>query len=73
MHKKLDVIRAWHDVDYRNSLSEEELASLPENPAGLATVDETALRSVTGSTKLTANCDTRVVDSCHTPSNPVCT
>ncbi|MDY6876289.1 MAG: mersacidin/lichenicidin family type 2 lantibiotic [Chloroflexota bacterium] len=30
----LDVIRAWKDEGYRNSLSEAERALLPENPAG---------------------------------------
>jgi len=32
---KIDVVRAWKDELYRQSLSEEERASLPENPAGL--------------------------------------
>lgn len=32
--KKLDVIRAWKDADYKNSLTESELKSLPKNPAG---------------------------------------
>ena len=31
---KLDIIRAWRDEEYRNSLSQEAQASLPENPAG---------------------------------------
>ncbi len=48
MHKKIDVVRAWRDEEYRNSLTPEELATLPESPAGIATVDETALRSITG-------------------------
>jgi mersacidin/lichenicidin family type 2 lantibiotic len=47
MHK-IDVVRAWRDEEYRNSLTPEQLASLPESPAGVATVDEGALRSVTG-------------------------
>lgn len=34
MKHKVDVIRAWKDRAYRASLSAEELASLPENPAG---------------------------------------
>ena len=28
------VIRAWKDPEFRQSLSEEDLASMPENPAG---------------------------------------
>jgi len=31
----LDVIRAWKDEEYRFSLSEAQLQSLPENPAGM--------------------------------------
>ncbi len=30
----LDVVRAWKDESYRNSLSEAERAMLPANPAG---------------------------------------
>jgi mersacidin/lichenicidin family type 2 lantibiotic len=48
MKKKIDVIRAWRDEEYRNSLSAEERASLPENPAGLATVSDQTLRSIAG-------------------------
>ena len=29
-----NIIRAWKDVEYRNSLSENDRASLPPNPAG---------------------------------------
>lgn len=31
----VDVIRAWKDRDYRNSLSQEQLAALPANPVGM--------------------------------------
>lgn len=30
----MDIIRAWKDADYRNSLSEAERAALPAHPAG---------------------------------------
>jgi mersacidin/lichenicidin family type 2 lantibiotic len=67
MQKKLDVVRAWRDEEYRNSLSAEERASLPENPAGVATVDESTLRTITGgsilSKALGAQCTT-FVGSC---------
>lgn len=70
--KKIDVVRAWRDEEYRNSLSSEELASLPENPAGVAVVADSVLRSLTGGcgyTKmgcLTSQCapGSRSVDSC---------
>lgn len=69
MHKKVDVVRAWRDEEYRNSLSPEELASLPENPAGIATVDESSLRSVMGglaSKQIDPSCTT-FVWSCVKP------
>jgi mersacidin/lichenicidin family type 2 lantibiotic len=31
----LDVIRAWKDEEYRLNLSEDQLAALPDNPAGI--------------------------------------
>jgi mersacidin/lichenicidin family type 2 lantibiotic len=31
---KLDIARAWKDETYRQTLSEEELNTLPANPAG---------------------------------------
>ena len=46
--KKPDVIRAWRDEEYRDSLSAEEQAALPSNPAGIADVDDDALKSITG-------------------------
>jgi mersacidin/lichenicidin family type 2 lantibiotic len=64
MHKKIDVVRAWRDEEYRNSLTAEERAGLPENPAGMATVDDSILRSVTGG--LTRFCTTPDV-SCVPP------
>ena len=46
--KKIDTIRALRDADYRNSLTEAEQALLPENPAGVSTVADDTLKSVTG-------------------------
>ncbi|MEO6191965.1 MAG: mersacidin/lichenicidin family type 2 lantibiotic [Thermoanaerobaculia bacterium] len=63
--KKIDVIRAWRDEEYRNSLTEQELSSLPESPAGMATVDDSALRSV-GGAAWTTYCTT-FVGSCVKP------
>jgi mersacidin/lichenicidin family type 2 lantibiotic len=37
---RLDIIRAWKDAAYRQSLSKAQLAAMPANPAGL--VDLTA-------------------------------
>ncbi|HEV7786740.1 MAG TPA: mersacidin/lichenicidin family type 2 lantibiotic [Thermoanaerobaculia bacterium] len=65
MHKNIDVVRAWRDEEYRNSLSEQERAGLPENPAGFATVDDSALRSAQGASSF--GCPTTFVASCVKP------
>ncbi len=44
----LDIIRAWKDEDYRNSLSAEQLALLPENPAGMIEISDDELDAITG-------------------------
>jgi mersacidin/lichenicidin family type 2 lantibiotic len=44
----VNVIRAWKDEEYRNSLSEAERAALPENPAGLLDLTETELQQAEG-------------------------
>lgn len=46
--KKETMIRAWRDEEFRASLSDAELAELPEHPAGLLDVDDDMLRSVGG-------------------------
>ena len=40
---KLSIIRAWKDPEYRDSLSEEELVSLPSNPAGMIELSDAEL------------------------------
>jgi mersacidin/lichenicidin family type 2 lantibiotic len=32
--ESVDTVRAWWDTDYRGSLTEEQLAALPESPVG---------------------------------------
>lgn len=65
--KKIDVVRAWRDEEYRNSLTEEERASLPENPAGMAVVDDGSLRSISGAAYSTWFQCTTFVGSCVQP------
>jgi mersacidin/lichenicidin family type 2 lantibiotic len=43
-----DIIRAWKDEDYRNSLSEEQRSQLPENPAGMVELSDEAMQNVAG-------------------------
>jgi len=45
---KVDVIRAWKDQDYRDSLTEEQKAQLPENPVGLIELTDEDMSSVSG-------------------------
>ena len=64
----LDIVRVWKDEEYRNSLSAEELALVPENPAGLIELDDADLDSVAGGitdTLATRRCDSVcIVFSC---------
>lgn len=43
-----DVIRAWKDSKYRESLSEHERALLPESPVGMVELSDTDLLSAGG-------------------------
>jgi mersacidin/lichenicidin family type 2 lantibiotic len=43
-----DVIRAWKDAEYRESLSAEERAALPNHPAGLVDLSDAELEMVRG-------------------------
>ena len=61
--KKIDVARALRDAEYRSRLSADEIAVLPANPAGLSTVSDDALRSVTG------GCGPTACNSCGGPGS----
>ena len=45
---KIDLVRAWKDPEYRKSLTAEQLASLPPNPAGVGELSDEELESVAG-------------------------
>lgn len=47
MHK-IDIVRAWKDPLYRASLSPEQLAQLPDNPAGVITLSDEQLLTASG-------------------------
>lgn len=57
--KREDIIRAWRDPEFRQGLSAEERASLPESPAGQAftELDEVALERAVGGAGLAASFD----------------
>ncbi len=44
----VDIIRAWKDEEYRQSLSTEQLQQLPANPAGLIELSDEDMSSVSG-------------------------
>ncbi len=41
-----EIIRAWKDEEYRNSLTPEQLKSMPEHPLGLIELED--VESVSG-------------------------
>jgi mersacidin/lichenicidin family type 2 lantibiotic len=44
----IDIIRAWKDAAYRNSLNAEQLAQVPANPAGPSDLSDDVLQAVVG-------------------------
>ncbi|HEX2915077.1 MAG TPA: mersacidin/lichenicidin family type 2 lantibiotic [Chloroflexia bacterium] len=48
MENKVDIARAWKDAEYRKTLTPEQLAQLPENPAGESELSEEDLGDVAG-------------------------
>lgn len=56
-----DTIRAWRDRAFRESLSEEERATLPENPVGQIELTDKDLREVIGAAQSGASsgCNTK--------------
>ncbi|AFZ34789.1 hypothetical protein Sta7437_1219 [Stanieria cyanosphaera PCC 7437] len=43
-----DIIRAWKDENYWNSLSEEQRSQLPENPAGITELIDIEMETIAG-------------------------
>jgi mersacidin/lichenicidin family type 2 lantibiotic len=64
----MDIIRAWKDEGYRNSLSEAERAALPPNPAGLIALTDEELGAVAGGRINMSH----AVGDCKGPSVYVC-
>jgi mersacidin/lichenicidin family type 2 lantibiotic len=63
-----NIIRAWKNEDFRNSLSDEQRAMLPEHPAGLIELKPEELRSVAGGLRGTIDtmCQCDSLDYCST-------
>ncbi len=47
---KLDIIRAWKDDEYANSLTDVQRAMLPQNPAGIIELTDRELDAAAGGT-----------------------
>jgi len=45
---KLDIVRAWKDEEYCDSLSDTQRASLPQNPAGVIELTDAQLSAAGG-------------------------
>ncbi len=60
------VIRAWTDPRFRSTLSNDELAALPANPAGSPTPDEEDLAAAVGGWTFTAGCNSLGCDTSET-------
>jgi mersacidin/lichenicidin family type 2 lantibiotic len=52
---KFDIVRAWKDESYRASLSIQEQAMLPENPAGTLDLSDAELETIQGACNINGN------------------
>lgn len=68
--KKVDIVRAWRDAEYRSTLDADVRGSLPASPAGIVDIADDALKSITGGCGLT-QCSCGILstpdNSCVTP------
>ena len=64
-----DIIRAWKDAEYRESLSDAQRAALPENPVGLIEIPTAALAGIAGGKPINRPV-TQVRCPSHRPQQP---
>lgn len=58
---KRDVIKAWKNPGYRNTLSAEQLGAMPANPAGVMEIADEAIGVVAaGAIPTSFNCATNI-------------
>jgi mersacidin/lichenicidin family type 2 lantibiotic len=62
-----DIIRAWKDEHFRKSLTSDQQALLPENPAGELVLSEAEMARVNGGATTTR------LSTCEHTSAPLCT
>ena len=63
---KKDIIRSWKDAQFRSGLSEEELANMPENPAGIVELSEEELSAANGGWSWDGECPIISLNNCET-------
>ena len=74
----IDIVRAWKDRNYRNSLSGDELALLPDHPIGSIELNEEELAGVAGGMPCISGtvscCEETVsdIDMCCPQWTPLC-
>jgi mersacidin/lichenicidin family type 2 lantibiotic len=51
-----NIIRAWKDATFRNTLSSAELAALPANPAGVIEITDQDLGKIAGGMRGRVEC-----------------
>lgn len=51
-----DIVRSWKDEEFLESLSAEERAALPPNPAGIIELDDSALKALAGARSIGGWC-----------------
>jgi mersacidin/lichenicidin family type 2 lantibiotic len=56
----VDIIRAWKDEAYRESLTEAERAALPAHPAGMLELNDADLANANGGTLSTIRINTTI-------------
>ncbi len=72
--KEVDIVRYWKDEQYRNSLTPEQRAGLPEHPAGEAELSDEMLDSVSGGMRESLSTDPKCysvrteIQGCTCPS-----
>jgi mersacidin/lichenicidin family type 2 lantibiotic len=59
-----NIIRAWKDEGYRQSLSEAERAQLPDHPVGLIELSHADLDAVAGGRRKFTKVPCSAIDTC---------
>ncbi len=69
-----DIIRAWKDAEYRESLSKEQRSQLPENPAGTIGMTDGDMESIAGGGGSQIGCGPTFDNSsfCGCPTKALC-